>query len=81
VYAGLGTGDGVIVDSQTAYYFGLNRTAAFLWERLQGGQATQRQLVSALLERFEVDDAQATRDVQEFLRHVLEYGLIRQVAG
>lgn len=79
VYAGLGDGDGVIVDSKTTFYFGLNKTAAFLWERLQNSQATAAELVAALLVRFEVESSQAERDVKDFLAHVIEYGLVRQV--
>ena len=79
VYAGLGDGDGVIVDAQTALYYGLNRTAAFLWERLQKGPgATSEALASAVVERFAVDQTSATADVAEWLRRVEELGLVRR---
>jgi hypothetical protein len=79
VYAGLTDGDGVIIDSQTTFYFGLNKTAALLWERLQTGHASAGELVDLLLQRYQVSQVQAAQDVHDFLAHVLEYGLVRKV--
>ena len=82
VFAGLGGGDGVIVDSQTALYYGLNRTAAFLWERLrQSSGATAEALARAIVERFAVDEAAAIADVIEWLRRAEELGLVRRAAA
>ena len=39
VFARLKDGEGVIVDTATAFYYGLNRTGVFLWESL-GGQGS-----------------------------------------
>ena len=78
VFAGLQDGDGVIVDTKSAFYFGLNKTAAFLWELLQKEKdVTAAQLTSALCGRFEVSATQAAADVESFLRHVVEYGLAK----
>jgi hypothetical protein len=81
VFAGVKDGEGVIVDTQTAAYFGLNETAAFLWKVLQesGTSITQIELVDALLEEFEVERAAAEGDVRDFLAHVIRYGLARRV--
>lgn len=78
VYAGLTDGEGVIVDTKTAFYFGLNKTAAFLWEQLQGRTATVAELAEALCARFAVDRSTAERDVRDFLSHVVESGLARR---
>ena len=79
VFAGLQDGEGVIVDTKSAFYFGLNKTAAFLWEKLQKDrEVTSRQLTDALCARFEVTPAQAKEDVESFLRHVVEYGLAKR---
>jgi hypothetical protein len=82
VFAGLRDGDGVIVDTQTAFYFGLNKTAAFLWAELQKlREVTVGQLADVLCGKFEVARADAERDVQEFLVHVVKFGLARRVSG
>jgi hypothetical protein len=79
VFAGLQDGEGVIVDTKSAFYFGLNKTAAFLWEKLQHEKAvTATFLTDALCARFDVDRAQAAHDVEEFLAHVVEYGLAKR---
>lgn len=80
MFAGLKDGEGVILDTQTTAYFGLNKTAAFLWERLQEArEISVADLARALCARFVVDEAQAVRDVQEFLGRVVKYGLARRI--
>lgn len=81
VFAALKEGDAVILDSQSMAYFGLNKTAAFLWEKLvAAGGATAAILAQALTERFAVDRATAERDVIDFLGRVVKYGLARRTA-
>ena len=76
VFAQLADGEGVIVDTETAFYFGLNRTAAFLWERLQApGGAAREDLVLALCARFAVERPEAERDVSDFLEQLVKQGL------
>jgi hypothetical protein len=78
VFAGLQDGEGVIVDTKSAFYFGLNKTASFLWEKLQQEASTAGALADALCGRFEVSREQAKADVEDFLRHVIEYGLAKR---
>ena len=76
VFASLGEGDGVIVDTQSAFYFGLNRTGAFLWKLVQRPEgATLEQLVAALCDKFTVEPADAERDARAFLEQVIKSGL------
>ena len=44
----------------------LNKVGTFIWERLDG-QATGAHVVDALVERFEVERAQAEADYVEFI--------------
>src|SRR4051812_46184539 len=79
VFAGLQDGEGVIVDTQSSAYFGLNKTAAYLWEVLQKDkEVTVAHLVDVLCARFDVSRDAATSDVESFLRHVVEYGLAKR---
>jgi hypothetical protein len=80
VFAALRDGDGVLLDTQTTAYFGLNKTAAFLWEKLQEArEITAGQLADLLCGRFAVDRPTAERDVSDFLARVVKYGLATRV--
>ena len=59
-------------------YMTLNPVASFLWDAMAQPQSAQ-ELTLALLEEFEVTEAQAAKDVQEFLHHLLEQSMIQEV--
>lgn len=44
----------------------LNGTGAFLWSQLAAGKPEQ-EMLSALLEEYEIDEASAKADISEFL--------------
>ena len=76
VFARLADGDGVIVDTETAFYFGLNKTATFLWQELSRPDGvTISDLTAALVRRFAVNAADAERDAIEFVEQILQHGL------
>jgi hypothetical protein len=78
VFAPLEGGEGVIVDTDSAFYYGLNRTAAFLWSQIQDAPDISAQaLAEALSGRFEVSAQQAVGDVEAFLGHLQRYGLVQ----
>jgi hypothetical protein len=81
VFTQVKDGEAVILDSETAYYFGLNDTAAFLWQTLQSHTpaVSEAELVAALVGEFDVDAEVAERGVRDFLAHVIRYGLARRV--
>jgi PqqD family protein of HPr-rel-A system len=82
VFAPLAGGEGVIVDTDTAFYYGLNRTAAFLWSQIQAAPDVSAQaLAEALCGRFEVTPQQAAGDVRAFLGQLQRYGLVQVPAG
>jgi hypothetical protein len=77
-FAKLADGDGVLVDTETAFYFGLNRTATCLWEQLTLPEgATLHELTTALVRRFEVSASDAESDAGAFVDTVLSQGLAR----
>jgi hypothetical protein len=53
----------------------LNGSAAFLWKQL-AAEKSERQLVSALLEEYETEEATAKADVSEFLKALKAAGLL-----
>ena len=53
----------------------LNETGALLWEKLSEG-ADKNDLVNAILEVYDIDEATANTDVENFLEKVNAEGLI-----
>lgn len=53
----------------------LNGTGAFLWEKLQS-ETTEAELVKALLDEYDVDEATARRSVAAFVGKLKENGFI-----
>ena len=53
----------------------LNECGKFLFELLQTEQ-TQESLVASLLEEYEIDEAQASADVGNFLKQLEQYGFL-----
>jgi len=64
-------GRGAEVDS----IFNLNRVATFIWEKLDGSRSG-RQIVEALLERFDVGLARAEQDYREFVAKLLSIAAV-----
>ncbi len=55
--------------------FALNELGAFIWEALPGAESPE-DIVSAILENYEVDEATARADVAEFLEKLSGMGII-----
>ena len=60
-------------------YMTLNPAASFLWDAMEQPKSAQ-ELTLALTEEFEVTEAQAAKDVQDFLLHLWEKSMIQEVA-
>lgn len=68
----------VAVGAQSVDFDGmltLNESGALLWRALEQG-ADRRTLTQALTDEYEVEPAQAERDVDEFLRTLSEAGCL-----
>ena len=55
----------------------LNATGAYLWQLLQSEQ-TEDTLVAALLETYDVEEAQAREDVRRFVHLLNEHHLLTE---
>ncbi len=53
----------------------LNGAGAFLWKELESGK-TEAQLLSAILDRFDVDETEAKADLAEFLAKLRSVDLL-----
>ncbi len=67
----------VALDVEAAEYLAANRTGAVLWRLLADG-ASHEELVEALVSRFNVDEATATRDVEFFVASLRDRDLIEE---
>ncbi len=54
----------------------LNDTSLFLWKKMEKGEFTPAELVKALLDEYEIDEATASKDVDSFIDQLLKEGLI-----
>lgn len=55
----------------------LNGTAAFLWSLLEN-DTDEQALVSALLEKYDIDENTAKRDITAFLEKVRSAGILEE---
>lgn len=67
----------VVLDTVRSVYLGANATGAILWRELAKG-TSRPALVDLLLESFDIERAQAERDVDSFVASVREQGLLEQ---
>ena len=55
--------------------FILNELGGFLWDRLESATG-ETELLAAVLEEYEVTEAEAKADIQEFLANLTQLGII-----
>ena len=70
----------VAVGAASNYFNGmvrLNATSAFMFEKLQDG-ISEKDLVKAVTEKYEVDDKTAKKDVQSFVETLVKPGIIEK---
>jgi hypothetical protein len=72
----LGDGQAVLLHLDTKFYFTLNATGVAVWKRLERAGATEAELAEELSERFQVDVAAATRDLEPLLAEMIAEGLV-----
>jgi hypothetical protein len=67
--------EAVILDTQSGYFFQLNRTAAQVWALLES-QITAGELCAKMAESHSVDPAICRSDVMDFIADMRDQGLI-----
>lgn len=70
--------EAVILDIDSGTYYGLNEISNRIWQLLQI-PSSEHQLVTTLLEEYEVTKEKATEDLQHFLQNMSNAGLIEVV--
>ena len=69
------SGETVLLDLQSEFYFGLDKTGTRIWELLQSGVSIE-DLIGKMLDEFEVDRETLEADVNALLGKLLEAGLV-----
>jgi len=68
-------GEAVILDTDASEYYGLNEVGTRIWTLLEEPK-TFGELVSALLEEYDVDRDQCEEDVSKLLHQMMEKDLL-----
>ncbi len=68
-------GEAVLLDLKSQRYFGLDPVATRIWQLLDEQRQTDR-VLRAMLDEFEVEEAQLRKDLDGFLRELTDAGLI-----
>lgn len=68
-------GEGVVLNSRTGRFLGLNRTALAIWESLLGGRQPE-EIIAEYAERFHVPMETAKKDVDRIIRDFSRKGLV-----
>jgi len=77
VFTPLEDGSAVLLNLQTLFYYNLNRSAAVLWKQIETQDSLDdSELVRGACQRFDVDEARAHSDVQDFLQKLREYRFV-----
>jgi len=75
VFSRLIEGEWILLKQNSTYYYRLNETAGFLWEKL-GKQKTPEDLLKSIASTYKVEKTQVKKDVDNFLKSGLKYGFI-----
>lgn len=67
----------VVLDLRTSTYLATNQAGTLLWRCLERG-ARRSDLIAAVLDEFEVDRAQAEKDVDDFIADCRRRGLVSE---
>jgi hypothetical protein len=68
-------GELIALDESASTYLSANDSGLVLWQALAGG-TSRHELVSLLLERFDVDETEAGADVDAFVADLHARGLL-----
>jgi len=69
-------GEMVLLDMNSENYFGLDETGTSIWQAMQEHQADLQKVLSALLEKYDVEEDVLKRDLAVFIEKLKENGLI-----
>jgi hypothetical protein len=69
----------IILNHQDGVYYGLNETGTFIWDKLKVQSLTYKNILSEILEAYEVDKDEAETDLKKVIQEMLNEKLIEVV--
>jgi hypothetical protein len=72
-------GESVIVNVETSYYYGLNRSGTLVWTALADRALSAEELAGELAAAFGIDRARARDDVDALLAELTRENLVSEV--
>ena len=66
----------VLLDTESEEYFGLDETAAVIWQHL-GENESLRDVYASMVETYEVEPAQLENDIVTFVQKLVDAGLVQ----
>jgi Coenzyme PQQ synthesis protein D (PqqD) len=73
-------GEAIVINFQTNYYYGLNRTGTAVWKLLQHGGRNRADIADALAAAFRTSADAVAPDVDRLIDALLAEGLIQAAA-
>ena len=78
VFTPLDDGTGVLLNLETRVYYTLNRTGTLVWQELEhANPSVLDDLILATCNRFEVDQANARREITAFVSQLQDLKMVR----
>jgi len=71
-------GEAVVVNMDSSYYYGLNRSGTFVWTILTEQAASVDELAERVASEFGVETARARTDVEAVVRQLAEEHLVME---
>ena len=68
-----------ILDHQAGIYYGLNEVGTFIWEILHNSPADFDHMKNAVLNKFDVNEADCIEDLKEILMELKNAKLVEEI--
>lgn len=69
----------VMLDMDSGFYFGLNSVASIIWRKLEK-EISFEEIISELLEDYNIDEVTCENETRIFLNQLLEKNIIKLVS-
>ncbi len=78
VFTPLDDGTGVLLNLETLNYYSLNGTGVAVWQEIENRSPSDvGPLVTAICERFDVDEEVARQEILAFVTRLVEFKMVR----
>jgi hypothetical protein len=72
--------EAVILDLESSNYYSANETGTYVWEQFSAGRKPEK-IADALADEYGIEPGQARRDVEDFLKDLARFKIVRPEAA